>query len=118
LGDRIKGARVILLDALRTEIASHVIEGTPAPKTARLFDGAKAVKLTNASADFAQSGFEATDAIDGNERSGWGFAGGTGVAHAMVVECKPVITLESNTELSTTLGSAIWWKSHAGPRSH
>jgi Protein of unknown function (DUF1553)/Protein of unknown function (DUF1549)/Planctomycete cytochrome C/F5/8 type C domain len=104
MSDRIKGARVVLLDALRKEIASRVIEETPVPKTARLFDDTKTVKLANASADFAQPGFEAPLAIDGNEATGWGLAGASGVPHALVAECTPPITLESNAELIITLG--------------
>ncbi|HET6408310.1 MAG TPA: DUF1549 domain-containing protein, partial [Chthoniobacteraceae bacterium] len=103
LSDRIKGARVVLLDALRTEIATRVIEGAPDPKTARFFDDNKSVKLINASADYSQPGFEAPQATEGNDKTGWAFAGASGTAHALVVECNPPIMLDRGDELSVSL---------------
>jgi hypothetical protein len=103
LGDRINGARVVLLDALRTELASRTIEDTPMPKTGRLFDDSKVVKLANASAGFSQSGFEAPGAVDGNNKTGWAFAGAAGTAHALVVECTPPVSLDASSELIVTL---------------
>jgi hypothetical protein len=111
LSDRLKGARVVLLDAMRNEVAARVIENAPAPKTGRLFDVAKEVKLANASADFAQPDFGAPLAVDGNDKTGWALGGATGVAHAIVVECKAPITLEGNTELVIAL-SQQYGKNH------
>jgi hypothetical protein len=61
------------------------------------------VKLVNASADFAQPGFEAPMAIDGSSKTGWAFAGAAGTSHAIVVECTPPIAAENNTELIVSL---------------
>lgn len=103
LSDRINGARITLLDALRTPVAERTIKKTPMPKTARLFDDAQPLKLVNASADFAQSGFEASSAIDENSKTGWAFAGGGGAPHAWVVECQPPINLPVGSELIVSL---------------
>ncbi len=64
----------------------------------------RALRLINASQDFAEPGHTASEAIDGVPESGWTIKGATGRPHAAVFElAEPLVLGEPGTRLALTL---------------
>ncbi len=68
-------------------------------------DPAKSAAITfaRATADFAQDGFPAANAIDGNPTTGWAIHPQTGKDHAVIFEVKDDLNFEGGTALTLTL---------------
>lgn len=84
VSERLKGARVIVLDENRKPLLTRAIDTVPKPSIS--FDGLGRFDLTfaEATADFSQAGWEVAKAIDGDTKTGWGFAPQTGQPHTGV----------------------------------
>jgi mono/diheme cytochrome c family protein len=61
------------------------------------------LKLKVAEADYNQKGFPAADAIDGDEKTGWAVAGGTGRDHQVMIFPKQQIETKSTPWLQLVL---------------
>lgn len=103
VGERIKGARLIVLDADRKPLLSRVIDNVPKPS--RTFDALGTIDATfaAATADFSQDGWSSDKAIDGDVKTGWGFAPETTKAHVGVFELKTPIDVGGDPLITATL---------------
>jgi mono/diheme cytochrome c family protein len=103
VGERIIGARVIVLDGKRREVFSQTIDKKP--KANVEFEPAKgiALNLETATATYAQSGFGPEGALDGKPKTGWAFAGATDRAHTAVFALSKPVDLGPDTALTITL---------------
>ena len=86
LEDRLLGARLVVLDARRQPVFTHVIDAAPKPNADYLPAEGMQVPLLHASADVAPPQFPASAALDGKNATGWSFLGRTGEAHTLVAE--------------------------------
>jgi hypothetical protein len=102
-GERIVGARVLILDAARNPVFSSTIGQNPTPSAE--FDPAKGatLPLSRATASYAQDGFGPEGALDGKPKTGWGFGGATNRAHAAVFQLAKPVELKPGTALTFTL---------------
>ncbi len=101
--ERIVGARVSVLDAQRRSVFSRTLDVAPKPNVA--LNSASGVNVTFAatSADFAQQGFAAGAAVDGDSKTGWAFLPRTTQAHAAVFEVKTPLDFGGEALLTFTL---------------
>ncbi len=85
---RLRGARLRLLDAERGEVWSGMVEEAPERERTFTLDGAQSATFAGASSTFDQAGFEVGKAVDGDARgnSGWAVGGQLGRAHSAVFE--------------------------------
>lgn len=83
---RLSGCRVLLFDEARQPVWQTVLTEAPASHAELDAGGPTAVPLTDASAEYAQHGFSAAAAIDGElgGRSGWAVGPVVGRAHVAV----------------------------------
>ncbi|PYM09738.1 MAG: hypothetical protein DME18_17515, partial [Verrucomicrobia bacterium] len=88
LGTRLADFKVLALDAQRKTVWERNINAVPSPVARFRVPAEKEVKLQNASADFSESGFAVSRAVDGNAdaKNGWGIGDKTGRAHAASFE--------------------------------
>jgi hypothetical protein len=82
VGDRLAGAIVKLLDESRKEVATYEI-GTPQAENAFGLIPNTVLKWTGVSADFSQSGFDASHAIDESPKTGWAVGGSIANSHEL-----------------------------------
>ncbi|MFN7842052.1 MAG: DUF1553 domain-containing protein [Pirellula sp.] len=97
VGDRLAGAKLMLLDESRKEVATHEI-GTPQTENAFGLIPNKILKWTGANADFSQSGFDAALVIDASPKSGWAVGGSIEKPHELL------LTFDSQ-DLHSAIGS-------------
>ncbi|MBI5773619.1 MAG: DUF1549 domain-containing protein [Verrucomicrobia bacterium] len=98
-GTRLANFRVQLLDAARKPVFTQMVKDSPTPSVALATSSATAVPLLHATADYSQSGFDVTKAIDGDTKTGWAIGGATGKAHAAVFELvKPLNAATLNSQ--------------------
>jgi hypothetical protein len=98
-GERLAKTRVLLLDAGRQSVWEGAIASAPMPVLRTGPSAATGVLLQEATADHAQGGFPAANAIDGDpgRKSGWAVGGRLGMSHALVVQtAKPLRVAESD----------------------
>jgi hypothetical protein len=86
MAERLKDFRVSILDAEHKPVWEETVAEPPKPSVALNPGGAKSVALSNPSADFAQPAFGVAAALDGDPKTGWGWASESGKAHAAVFE--------------------------------
>jgi hypothetical protein len=124
-GERLKGFRVVALDAQRQPVLTRT--GSDAPKTSAEFSltGARETVFSGAVADFTQAGFDEQAVLkdapkdakprSGAKQSGWAVGGATTKPHSLtLLSAKPVeapagsriaITIEQDSKYDrTTLG--------------
>ncbi|MGB8167572.1 MAG: DUF1553 domain-containing protein, partial [Chthoniobacteraceae bacterium] len=99
-GNRIAGARLVLLDANRKPVFDRKLDQF-AKDLAISVDGAKAVALRNASADFEEAGNEPARAIDATSETGWSVRGGQ--PHTFVAETTQATDVPEDAMLVFTL---------------
>jgi hypothetical protein len=103
-GDRLKGARLLVLDAGRKPAWESVLAEAPQTSAALALNGERLIALRNATADYSQADLLAEQAIDGDtNRSGWAVGGGVGVTHNVGFETIAPIAGEGGTTLTFTL---------------
>jgi mono/diheme cytochrome c family protein len=107
-GDKLVGAKLLVLNAKREPTFSQAVTRLPSP-TASFSPGKTAdIALANATESFAQAsdnGWPAAKAIDGNAgaRSGWAIGGGQGKRHVAVFETASPADLKQGARLTFTL---------------
>jgi len=103
---RIAGTKLVLLDAQRKPVFDQKLDKFD-KDTAIAMNGATSVPLQNASADFAQPGYEPARAIDTTNETGWAIGGATGQPHALVVETAKPIDVPEDATLVFTLNQKL-----------
>jgi len=101
VGNRIAGARLVLLDAQRQPVFEQKLDHF-ASDLAVSVDGAKAVTLRNASADVEEAGGEPARAIDATSETAWTIPGG-GQSRVFAVETTQPVDVPEDAELVFTL---------------
>jgi hypothetical protein len=102
LPQRIAGATLTLLDAQRQTRFRQTL-GSFSPQAEFDPRGGARLELAEASADFGQSGREVGKAIDGNLKSGWGFAPQVKQPHTAVFVLKQPLDLRADEQFTITL---------------
>jgi hypothetical protein len=100
--ERIKGAKLILLDEERKAVYERTLSKFKADAKFAL-TGEKNIELRNASADFEQKEHGAAGAIDASIDTDWGIAPATGKPHALAVETGSPVDVPEDRELVFTL---------------
>ena len=88
LGTRLADFKLLALDGQRKTVWERTINAVPSPVTRLRVPAEKEVRLQNASADYSESGYDVSKAIDGNTdaKNGWSIGDKTGRAHAASFE--------------------------------
>jgi mono/diheme cytochrome c family protein len=103
LGTRLTNFRVAALAADRKPVWETKVGEPPSPSKRLSPHEGRTVMLRNASSSFDQAGFEVEKAIDGDRKSGWAIAGGTGRAQAAVFETAAPLGDDGGATLSVEL---------------
>jgi hypothetical protein len=104
-GTRLADFKVLALDAQRKTVWERSINAVPSPFTRFRVPAEKEIRLQNASADFSESGYEVSKAIDGNgdTKDGWSVGSQTVRAHAASFGLEGGAIHEPGSELIFTL---------------
>lgn len=105
-GKRIVPFKVELLGVNREVLWARDVTDVPAPSwKAKPADGSRPVTFSKASATFAQKGWPAGSAVDGDPKTGWAFHPCTGEKQTLVLQLKDTLDLGegSETELAISL---------------
>ena len=107
-GDRLKGFRIVALDAQRNVVWEKAGNDAPAKDVAFAMNGAREVKFAAALADFTQANFDAGNVINDtaparDRTRGWAVGGSTGKAHTLTLIAEKPVELPAGSRLSITL---------------
>jgi hypothetical protein len=103
LPERIQGAQLIVLDAARRPVFTGSFDKTPSPSVEFDPSAGFTVTFARATADFAQQDWGVAKAIDGDKKTGWGFAPAVNEPHTAVFEAKAPIDVGPDALLTFTL---------------
>lgn len=105
LQQRLAGCRVLLLDEGRKTVWERVLADAPASHAELDAAAATLVPISEASADYAQQGFAASAAIDGQHGpgAGWAVAPEVGSAHVAVFRLAKPVELRPGAVLQVKL---------------
>jgi hypothetical protein len=103
--NRLPPFKISALNEERHQVWQHESTEAPNPKlTVDVSDARPAVPLTNATATYSQTGWEVSKAIDGDNKTGWGFAPRNGEVHTAVFELRNPLdfpgTVETQLDIS------------------
>ncbi|MBI5800860.1 MAG: DUF1553 domain-containing protein, partial [Verrucomicrobia bacterium] len=107
-GERLKGFRVVALDAQRNVVWDKSGNEAPAKDAAFTMNGAREVKFIAAIADYTQSSFDAenvlNDTAPAKDRTrGWAVGGSLGRAHTLTLIAEKPVEIPAGSRLSVTL---------------
>ena len=107
-GERLKGFRVVALDAQRNVVWDKAGNDAPAKDLAFAMNGAREVKFTAAIADFTQASYDAENVINDTASAkdrtrGWAVGGSTGKAHSLTLIAEKPVEIPAGSRLSVTL---------------
>ncbi len=104
-GERLARSRVKLLATDRSVVWEGPLDAAPNPVTKLGPAAPRAVKLANATADYAQNEFGPELAIDANpgQRSGWAVGGALGQPHTLIAEFAEPLVADGPLILTVTL---------------
>lgn len=107
-GERLKGFRVVALDAQRNVVWEKAGNDAPKKDVAFAMNGAREVKFTAAIADYTQANFDAEnvlndDAPKKDRTRGWAVGGATGKAHTLTLIAEKPMEIPAGSRLSVTL---------------
>lgn len=113
---RIKGYRVVLLDAKRQPVWESGEVAVPEPSRELALSGVRPVAFSAALADHEQSGYPAADlvaAVDPKKPGkGWAIGGGTGKPHTLTLLTKQSIDVPAGSRLVVRLDQKDSAKGH------
>jgi hypothetical protein len=105
ISDRLKGARVQVLDEDKKVLWEKPIENTSKPDLAWAIDGSRPISFTAAVADFQQGDYVAANlankVIDPNK--GWGVGGGAGRDHRVTLVASEPVDVPEGSRLRVML---------------
>ena len=107
-GERLKGFRVVALDADRKVVWEKNGNDAPKKDVAFAMNGAREIKFSTALADFTQANFDADnvlhdDAPKRDRTRGWAVGGATGKAHTLTLIAETPVELPGGARVSVTL---------------
>lgn len=100
---RLKGAKLSVLDAKRQPVFDTTIADAQKSSAEFPLNNSLTWRLSSASADHSQSGFDVAAAIDGDAKTGWAVGGAIGEPHAAVFEVTKPVKIGKPHELALTL---------------
>ncbi len=112
LQSRLDGVRVVLLDDKRQEVFAETVAKAPKAEKAINISGSSPIKFTAAFADYEQSGFLASGAIDTEKSSGWAVGGQLQQEHLLTLIPSSPITIESPGTLRLELAHESSHRDH------
>src|SRR4029079_859589 len=101
--ERIEGAQLTFLDAARRPVFRRTFESTPAPSAEFNPAAGYTVTFAQATADFGQKDWGIAKTIDGDKKTGGGFAPLTYEPHTAVFQAKTPVDLGADAVLTFTL---------------
>ncbi|NBR84831.1 MAG: DUF1553 domain-containing protein [Proteobacteria bacterium] len=107
-GERLKGFRVVALDAQRNVVWDKAGNDAPKKDLAFAMNGAREIKFSTALADFTQANFDADnvlhDDVPKRDRTrGWAVGGATGKPHTLTLIADKPVELPAGSRVSVTL---------------
>jgi len=107
-GERLKGFRVVALDADRKEVWEKAGNDAPKKDVAFAMNGAREIRFSTAIADFVQANFDADnvlndDAPKRDRTRGWAVGGATGKPHTLTLIAATPVELPVGARVSVTL---------------
>ena len=113
LADRLKGFRLVLLDAKRNEVWRHSPQKVPYPSETYSPSGAVTLDFASAYADYSQEGFSASSVLQEkvNVKTGWAIGGQTSQSHELSLMLRQPLSLREGT-LTVKLNQASSYKQH------
>ncbi len=112
LQSRLKGAVVELLDHDRNVISSSKAITKPKDKNQVAFSSAQSLKISRAFADYEQSDFGASKAIDGKTSTGWAVGGQTDRDHSLTLVLDRVYEIPRGSKLRVKIGQQSGHRNH------
>ena len=108
VGERLKGFRVVALDAQRNVVWDKSGNDAPAKDIAFAMNGAREVKFTAAIADFTQATYDSENVINDtapakDRTRGWAVGGSLGKAHSLTLIAEKPVEIPAGSRLSVTL---------------
>ena len=107
-GERLKGFRVVALDADRKVVWEKAGNDAPKKDVAFAMNGAREIKFSTAIADFVQANFDAEnvlndDAPKRDRTRGWAVGGATGKPHTLTLIATQPTDIPAGSRVSVTL---------------
>jgi hypothetical protein len=107
-GERLKGFRVVALDADRKVVWEKAGNDAPKKDAAFAMNGAREIKFNTAIADFVQANFDAEnvlndDAPKRDRTRGWAVGGATGQPHTLTLIAALPVDIPAGSRVSVTL---------------
>jgi hypothetical protein len=99
LDNRIKGAKLVVLDEKRQPVFEQKLEVFEKDLTANLMKE-REVKFRHASAGYHQKDFHPATAIDGSRETGWAVAGATGRDNTLAVQFREPLAIAADETLT------------------
>ncbi|GAB5404041.1 MAG: hypothetical protein Aurels2KO_22720 [Aureliella sp.] len=112
LQDRLKGATVQLLDTDRNVVGVSKPVTSPKDQNRIAFSNARPLKITQAFADYEQSDFGASKAIDGQASTGWAVGGQTERNHQLTLVFEKPYKVPAGTTLRVKIGQQSGHRNH------
>ncbi|HEY3897721.1 MAG TPA: DUF1553 domain-containing protein [Chthoniobacter sp.] len=113
LGARLADFRVSILDDAHQPVWEQTVIPPPNPSVSLNPAEGQTIALRDATADFSQSGWDVSKAIDGDAKSGWAFAPQAGRPHAAVFQTEKPLQIK-NEALVFTLDQQFGQRSTFG----
>jgi hypothetical protein len=105
LHTRLKDFRISLLDEQRQPVWEQTIAESPNPSAEFSISGVRGIKFTAAFADFAQSGFDAANVLDGPEpnKTGWAVGPQVGQPHTLTLVPSAPLEIATGSKLAVQI---------------
>jgi len=107
-GERLKGFRVVALDADRKVVWEKAGNDAPKKDVAFAMNGAREIRFTTAIADFTQASFDAENVINDDapkkdRTRGWAVGGSLGKPHTLTLIAAQPVDIPAGSRVSVTL---------------
>lgn len=109
---RLNGAKFLILDSDRNVLAEELVSTAPESHGEMAMRRSRTIEFDVASADFSQSGFAATAAIDDDPESGWAVGGQVDKPHYLTLVPKHEVEISSPAEMKLNMEFQSAHKNH------
>ncbi|MCC7420863.1 MAG: DUF1553 domain-containing protein [Planctomycetaceae bacterium] len=112
--DRLANWKVTLLNTLREPVWQETIADSPKPSREFSLTGARGVTFAAVAADFAQSGYEATNVLNNAnpKQKGWAIGGALNQPHSLTLISNAPVEVPAGATLRVTLEHAAQMANH------
>lgn len=105
VSDRLSNFRVVILDERREPVWKKDVAEPPTLNVEFSITGRRTIEFSKAIADFTQSGFDASDALNNKDpkTKGWAIGGATGSAHSLTLVTRNAIEIPVGSTITVTI---------------